>query len=165
MAGVVMSGAASAIQEAALTPGCAVPLDLFMNGLSQQEAFYTLECMGDKGRELYLQTAIRQDSIYPFSYGALLFFTLFLLSSYCTSNKKAIAACCVLPFLIIISDFIENHFIIELIEQFPLIENETVTRFSIFNQLKWKLFFLALGLVLFFASWAIIKLKNKKRKP
>ena len=164
MAGVVMSGASATINTAAADSYCSKPLDLCITGIDYHQSYLSLECMGEKGRSAYQQIETRQDVIYPIVYGLLFLFTLLCLSSYCTENKVVIVSCSVLPFVIVASDFLENHFIVKLIGEFPNLNPDTVNKLSVFNSAKWILFFIAGASIIFFAGWSLIKLLKTTSK-
>jgi hypothetical protein len=158
MAGSVMSGASVAINSVAGDSSCSKPLDLIITGIDYNQSYSSLECMGSPGRNVYKEIAIWQDSIYPVVYGLLFFFTLLFLSSYCVRSKGIILSSCLLPVLIVIADFLENHFIVTLIDEFPNLNTGTIRMLSVFNSAKWSLFFLAASLIVFYSGWALFKI-------
>jgi hypothetical protein len=163
MAGVVMSDASTTIKAVATDVNCAKPLDLIVTGIDYIQSYSSLECMGLQGRIAYKQIAIRQDSVYPVVYGLLFFFTLLCLSSYCTKAKVIITTVCSLPILIVMSDFLENHFIVNLIYEFPNLDMHTIKMLAVFNSAKWIMFFLAAVLIILFSAWALVKLLRTDR--
>lgn len=164
MGGVVMSKASEDIQKSSTDAGCAKPLDLNVAGITLETAHHTLTCMGIQGRRVYRKIEVQQDYIYPFAYGLLLVFTLLALSSYCLKNKAIILSVSGLPLIVIAADFLENHYIIKLISEFPDLNDSTVTSLSVFNGLKWILFFVAAGLIILFVFLSLIKLYGRKAK-
>src|SRR5688572_5741515 len=97
MASFVMSGISEAIKNSADNASCANVLDLHFTGISLQDATYELKCMGEKGRKLYRTAETKHDIIYPISYGLLLSFTLFILSSFCLVSKSSIIFLTAIP--------------------------------------------------------------------
>jgi len=164
MAGIVMSGASGKINAVADNSSCSKPLDLIVTGIDYDESYLSLECMGLQGRMAYKQIAVWQDSAYPLVYGSLFFFTLLCLSSYCTKVKIIILACCSLPILTVTSDFLENYFIVKLIDEFPALNADTIKMLSFFNSAKWIIFFVQAVLIVLFSIGALSKFLQTARQ-
>ena len=163
MAAYVMRGASESIGTVAPDPVCATPFDLQIFCVTQIEAQKTMECFGDEGRKIYRGIASHEDVGYPIAYGLFYAFTLFSLSSFCVGKKGITVVVTLIPLLTVISDLIENHYIIEMIKQFPVLRAETVSSMSLFNSIKWILFFSALVLTLIFSSWSIIIMVSRRK--
>jgi hypothetical protein len=163
MAVVVMGGASESIAKIADNPSCAVPLDLKFFGVSKEEAEQTLSCFGSKGRELYVTFASREDVLYPITYGVFFGFTLFALSSFCIKRKGIILTISAIPIIITFSDFVENYYILNLLREFPALTPGSVCCMSLFNSVKWGLFFtLVLPSTVIFSIWSLKILLTRK---
>lgn len=44
-----------------------------------------------------------------------------------------------IPFVIVISDFTENYYILNLLREFPQLTSKSVCAMSLFNSIKWGL--------------------------
>ena len=160
-----MRGASESIATVAIDPICAIPFDLQIFGVSQTEAQKTMECFGEEGRKIYQGIASHEDVAYPIAYGLFYAFTLFSLSSFCVERKGITLVVTLIPPLIVISDLVENHYIIEMIKQFPTLGAETVASMSLFNSIKWGLFFSTLFLVLIFSIWSVVIIVRRRKTP
>ena len=151
MAAVVMPGVQQQMMSVADDPHCAVPLDLMMFGISDEAALTHLACMGETGRAVYRAAELKQDTIYPLFYGAFLAFTLWALASFggITRNRGLLV---LLPIIAVAFDYMENHYIVELIDQFPHLAEGTVDMASMGNQMKWSFAMLSMVMVLILAA-------------
>lgn len=163
MAAYVMRGASATIGVVATDPVCAIPFDLQIFGASQGEAQKTMECFGEEGRRIYQGIASHEDVAYPIAYGLFYAFTLFSLSSFCVRKKGITIVVTLIPLIIVISDLIENHYIIEMIKQFPVLRADTVASMSLFNSIKWALLFPTLLLTLIFSIWSVVILVKGRK--
>jgi hypothetical protein len=159
-----MGEASKAIESKAKNATCARPLDLHLLGLNFQEAHLALDCMGNDGRVAYRQIEEREDIFYPISYGLFYAFTIYGLASFLrrkTLWKWIMAA---VPLLVMISDFIENRFIVRLIDQFPAIESGVVENMSLLNTLKWSGFFITIALIVMLGILSLVFLLKGNRQ-
>lgn len=162
LAAVVMPGVQHDVQAVALDAGCATPLDLFIVGIDRADALKALECMGQEGRDIYRAAEVREDAVYPISYGLLLAFTLWALSGFAgIRTKKGLLA--LLPFLAVAFDYVENAHIVQLIDQFPNLSEETVEMASLGNQFKWSFAFVSMALILILLALGGIRMWREDR--
>lgn len=133
--------------------------DLSPFGYSFTYANELLDTLGIDGRNLYLSTQLPLDFIYPglfsITYSLLLVWLLGKIK--CNVNSK-IYYLAFVPFLAGIFDYIENVFIIKMINSFPELQITTVKIASLFTLLKSS--FTMLFFVLLIAGFALL-LKQK----
>jgi hypothetical protein len=133
----IMPGMVDKIKENADYPAKVKILDITFTGFNPEKAKTFLEAMGEKGRSYYVVMLTREDGLYPIAYGALLMLTLFMLirnRPLHPGRKKLILA---LPVLIMAADYVENHHIVRLIQQFPEISATTHSVTTIAFVIKW----------------------------
>ena len=132
--------------------------DLSPFGYSFTYATELLDTLGVEGRNLYLSTQLPLDFIYPglfsITYSLLL---VWLLGKIYNEDSK-IYYLVFVPFLAGIFDYIENVFIIKMINSFPDIQIATVKVASLFTLLKSS--FTMLFFVLLIVGFALL-LKQK----
>ena len=165
MAAFVMGGASKAINQTAAKPECAVPLDLYKSGASKEQIFTSFDCMGSAARTVYRGIETLQDVIYPLVYSLLFAFTIYCLTGYLSQNKLLISLLTATALPLVIFDYFENFNAVKLVDQFPDLNQETVDSFSTFNQLKWGLAFVCLGIIVLLAVASLWKLVRGKGKP
>lgn len=159
MAAVVMPGLMSDIQAVSETATCARPLDLFLTGFSLNDVERSFTCMGPSGLEVYRAGEVRDDVLYPIAYGLFLTFTIWALSGATVRGRFRILLV-MLPVLTVGFDLGENAHIVQLIDQFPDLQENTVHRGAWFNRIKWAFAFLSILTVLVLASmhaWRLIR--------
>jgi hypothetical protein len=156
MGAIVMPGVMERINAVATDPTCAAILDLHLFGISEAQATDALTCMGEEGRAVYSIAETHEDIIYPFSYGFALSFSLFCLSGFLGFGKWRwlLAA---LPLICICFDFVENHHIHLLIQQYPTFDADTLRMASLGNTLKWSFAMPSIFGTLVLAVWALVK--------
>lgn len=156
MGAIVMPGVMERVNAVASNPSCAAILDLKLFGISEVQANEALTCMGEQGRSVYRSAELKEDFIYPISYGLLLCFSLFCLAGFFGANKLRwlLAA---LPLLTIGFDILENSHIVQLIDQYPNFDAATLRMASLGNTLKWSFAFPSIGLTLVLGGWALVK--------
>lgn len=130
---------------------------------------YTLEDVinlfdkiGSQGRDIYKFISGRIDMVYPIVYGLL--FVLLLanaLKDIIKAQSKLIYFS-LFPVLGVICDYIENIFIINFLNSFPIISIEKVAIGSFITTLKWLFLFLTIVLVLILSSMRLIKYVKKR---
>ena len=110
--------------------------DLSPLGYSFNYANELLDTLGAEGRKLYLSTQLPLDFIYPglfsITYSLLL---VWLFGKTFNANSK-IYYLALVPFLAGIFDYVENVFIIKMINSFPDLQVNTVKIASTFSILK-----------------------------
>ncbi|HYG38393.1 MAG TPA: hypothetical protein VD908_07245 [Cytophagales bacterium] len=163
MGGYVMPHAAESIMNIAKDASCFAPLDIQM-GVSLEDAHKSLDCSGPEGRELYRTIEKREDVFYPIIAGLLFSFTLYSLSFFCYKKQKLSLSLALVPFIITLADLTENYFVINLIDQFPSLNPETVKAMSSVNKVKWVFLFMTLGFVAYFSVVSLIRIFNKRNR-
>jgi len=158
---VVMPAAQSQMKSASNDAECAQPLDLYYFGFTHADAYRALECLGESGRTLYRKVELREDAVYPISYGLFLSFSLFLLASDGGLRRKRWLLA-FLPWMAVAFDFMENHYIVLLIDQFPQLGSDIVRMASIGNQLKWFFAAFSVLLLLWVATVSAIRLMRER---
>ncbi|MEH6449425.1 MAG: hypothetical protein V7765_12195 [Oleispira sp.] len=132
--------------------------DMSPTGYTFAYANELLSTLGAEGRHLYLTTQLPLDCIYPglfsLSYSLLLIW-LFRKTFKADSKVYYVA---VVPFLGGIFDYIENLFIIKMINSFPNLQAETVEMANAFTILKSS--FVTIFFVLLLVGFALL-LKQK----
>lgn len=135
-----------------------VLFDLSPTGYSYQGAMDLLDALGPEGRSIYLTKQLPLDFIYPGLFAitySLLLVWLFLKS---TRHQSKIFYLTLVPILAGICDYIENVFIIVMINSFPDLSSDMVGIASLFTIMKssfTSIFFILL-------LWAVIKyFKNR----
>jgi len=110
--------------------------DLSPLGYSFNYANDLLNILGAEGRNLYLSTQLPLDFIYPglFSITYSLMLTWLFGKTFNVNSK--IYYFSLIPFLVGIFDYVENIFIIKMINSFPDLQVTTVKIASIFTVLK-----------------------------
>lgn len=162
MAGYIMGNAADSLNKVASDPSCAIPLDLQIFETTVEEASHALNCMGTAGRKIYHTVETREDILYPIIYSLFFSFTLLRLSSFCIQNTNAVLSITLLPFAAMTADFIENHHITTLINQFPALDPKAISAYSLANSVKWSLLFTIFFLTALFSLWSSVKLIRGK---
>lgn len=136
-----------------------VLFDMSPTGYSYQNAMELLGTLGSEGRSIYLTRQLPLDFIYPGLFAitySLLLVWLFLKS---ISQQSKIFYLSMVPVLAGICDYIENLFIISMINSFPDLSSNIVTIASLFTILKssfTSIFFLLL-------IWAVILYFKNRR--
>ena len=153
----------SAIIDASKQPGCADIPDLSY-GLSQEKVYHDLECMGPDARTIYKKESITKDSLYPVSYGLFFAFTLLALSSLIFRRKWIVIVVTILPLIGMLFDFLENYQLRKLMDQFPELQQGTVTLASTANIGKWSFIYLSIAFTLILAVWSLIRATGVIRK-
>jgi len=158
-----MPGVQSEIDDVADRPECAELPDLSF-GISTDKVYQELDCMGDNGRTVYQKESLLKDSIYPVSYGLFFAFTLFVLSSLTFRRKWPVIVVSILPLAGMLFDFLENYKLRKLMDQFPVLQQETVSMASIANIGKWSFIYVSIAVILILAVWSFIRIIEGIRK-
>ncbi|NNJ72093.1 MAG: hypothetical protein HKP09_02815 [Enterobacterales bacterium] len=131
--------------------------DLSPFGYSLSYANELLSILGTEGRHLYLSTQIPIDFIYPGLFSITCSLILIWLFGKTFNANSKIYYLALIPFLAGIFDYVENIFIIKMLNSFPELQTTTVKIASTFTILKssFTVFFFILliaGIVLLFKS-------------
>jgi hypothetical protein len=132
--------------------------DLSPFGYSFNYATELLDTLGVEGRNLYLSTQLPLDFIYPGLFSITYSLLLVWLFGKTFNENSKIYYLAFVPFLAGIFDYIENVFIIKMINSFPDLQIATVKVASLFTLLKSS--FTMLFFVLLIVGFALL-LKQK----
>lgn len=135
--------------------------DLSPSGYSFRYANELLNSLGADGRNLYLFTQLPIDFIYPGLFSITYSLMLVWLCGKLFNKNSKIYYFALVPFLAGVFDYVENIYIIKMINSFPDLQVTTVKMASLFTVLKssFTMAFFVL-LVVFF----VMLLKQKYRK-
>lgn len=158
MGGVVMSGHSKRIAETSTIPDCALIPDLLIFKVTRDNVEKSLDCMGEEGRQAYYQAETRGDSIYPLAYSLFLAFTLWSLSFYLFKKPKLSLFLALLPIAAMMFDYLENMQFLKMLRDYPEILDGTISKASLFANLKWAFALSAMALVILAAIASLGKL-------
>ena len=135
--------------------------DLSPLGYSFSYASELLNSLGVDGRNLYLYTQLPLDFIYPGLFSVTYSLMLVWLCSKLFNKNSKVYYLALVPFLAGVFDYIENIYIVKMINSFPDLQVTTVKTASLFTVLKssFTLFFFTLLIVGF-----VMLLKKKISK-
>ena len=136
--------------------------DLSPSGYSYQHALSLLEELGNEGRQIYLSRQLPLDFIYPGLFGFSYTLMLFWLFSKSVKDASRLFYLAFIPALGGLFDYLENFFIIRMINAFPDLSPGLVQVASTFTLLK-SIFTTIFFLLLFagFAAFVFTKTKTK----
>lgn len=117
-------------------------------GFTPEEAWQLLDALGEAGRAQYQQMELTLDVIYPLIYTGFLVFLLSLLYRKTLRPDSPWRLLNLLPFVVLIADFVENAGIVQLIRRFPERADALAGWTSVANQVKWTMFMITIGVVL-----------------
>ncbi|HMO40202.1 MAG TPA: hypothetical protein PKC76_02070 [Saprospiraceae bacterium] len=117
-------------------------------GFTPEEAWQLLDALGEAGRAQYQQIELTLDVLYPLIYTGFLVFLLSLLYKKTLRPDSLWRLLNLLPFVVLIADFIENAGIVQLIRRFPERADAIAGWTSVANQVKWTMFMMTIGVVL-----------------
>ena len=139
--------------------------DLSPSGYSFNYANELLNSLGTEGRILYLTTQLPLDFIYPGLFSITYSLMLVWLFGKTFDGNSKVYYFALVPFLAGIFDYIENVFIVKMINSFPDLQVATVKIASIFTILKssFTMFFFVL-LIAGFALLCKKKLSNNRNR-
>lgn len=151
-----------------LTVLCNVLMALYFGDLTEQvldtylyysasEAYEAMEKYGDYKRQRYIQGTILLDFIYPVIYCLLLSFSLFRLK---VNARRAI-----LPWWILLVDYLENGIIIFLLSRFPVRYEGLAGIAGVVTLIKWLMVIASILslIILFFVGFYRRKYKHHLR--
>lgn len=156
LAAVAMPGLMEDMKAVAVDAACAKPLDLFLFGFTEAQAMEVFGCLGEAGRAVYRAGELSQDTVYPVSYALFLSFTLWALSGLMVTGRKRFFLT-LLPFVAMIFDFVENAYIVQLIDQYPELDASTLLKASVGNQMKWFFALVSIALIVVFALLSAVR--------
>jgi len=136
--------------------------DLSPSGYSYQHAMSLLEELGNDGRQIYLSRQLPLDFIYPGLFAISYTLLLVWLFSKSVSDTSKVFCLAFIPALGGLFDYLENIYIIRMINSFPDLSISLVQVASTFTLLK-SIFTTVFFLLLFagFAAFAFTKNKAK----
>lgn len=132
-------------------------------GFSSDEAHALLDGLGEAGRIQYRLIEMTVDVIYPFIYTGLFVLLISLIYRNMLPPTAKLRIINLLPFTVMLFDFLENTGIILLINRFPARADALVGLTSRTNQLKWLLFAAVVVVVVFGLGMAAIANLRKRR--
>lgn len=136
--------------------------DLSPTGYSLSYASELLNSLGEDGRHLYLFTQLPLDFIYPALFSITYSLMLVWLCGKLFNKNSKIYYFLLVPFLAGIFDYIENIFIIRMINSFPDIQEITVKVASTFTILK-SSFTMVFFVLLIVGLIMLLKQRNSKK--
>jgi hypothetical protein len=161
MAAFVMSGASAAIAQASTDASCGIVPDLMMFAIDSANLAKSFDCMGNGGRAAYHYAETRYDSIYPITYALFLSFALWHLFNYVFRNRKLAALASLIPIMAMCFDFMENHYLLKLLNAYPTLNPKTISSAALYNSLKWAFAIPAmLGFVVMGLAALVLKIKR-----
>jgi hypothetical protein len=136
--------------------------DLSPSGYSYQHAMSLLERLGDSGRTMYLTRQLPLDFIYPGLFAASYTLLLIWLFSKSFKDTSRVFYLSFIPALGGLFDYLENIYIISMLNSFPDLSTGLVQVASTFTLLK-SIFTTVFFLLLFigFAAFVFTKTKTK----
>ena len=136
--------------------------DLSPSGYSYSQAISLLEELGDEGREIYLSRQLPLDFVYPGLFAISYTLLLIWLFSKSIKDTSKIFYLAFIPALGGLFDYLENIYIIRMINSFPDLSPRLVQVASTFTLLK-SIFTTVFFLLLFAGFTAIVFTKTKTK--
>ena len=136
--------------------------DLSPSGYSYSQAISLLEELGDEGREIYLSRQLPLDFVYPGLFAISYTLLLIWLFSKGIKDTSKIFYLAFIPALGGLFDYLENIYIIRMINSFPDLSPRLVQVASTFTLLK-SIFTTVFFLLLFAGFIAFVFTKNKTK--
>ena len=136
--------------------------DLSPSGYSYQHAMSLLEELGDEGRQIYLSRQLPLDFIYPGLFAVSYPLLLIWLFSKSVKETSRVFYLAFIPVLGGLFDYLENIYIIRMINSFPDLSTGLVQVASTFTLLK--SIFTTIFFLLLFAGFAAFVLTKSKAK-
>jgi hypothetical protein len=143
--GVLMPYGASRISEAAGHPVGILDLQF---SYDKERVIEILSDYSERARTLAAIFNATADSFYPVIYALLFIVTVSWIFKNVNGGRAYLKVLLVLPILIMLVDYMENSYIISLLNDFPKINDTNVLYGSLFTTTKWSLVFLQLGIIL-----------------
>jgi hypothetical protein len=132
------------------------PLDVRFS-YSLSEVNYLFNKLGVEGRELYKKVVGRVDMIYPIIYGFFFGLTLAYLLKKISRRKPKLILIALLPVFGVLFDYLENLNTLNLLRQYPNIEEHGVSWGKQVTMIKHMFLFASLALILLLAISLLIK--------
>ena len=126
-------------------------------GFSPQKTLQMVEEYGESARAYYMMVELTIDLAYPVVYSLLLAVTITII--YLRLLERPVNYLNLLPFAILVFDYLENITIILLLRHYPEQSVAMATLCELFKLIKWLLF----GLVLFIIFYGLAKLMMGRR--
>ncbi|GAA4421538.1 hypothetical protein GCM10023187_57490 [Nibrella viscosa] len=123
------------------------PIDLLMGNFDPDKILEMVAAYGPEGRPYYAFGELTADLAYPIIYTFLLCVSLSLL--FRQKPYTPFYWVNVLPVAIMLSDFLENSLIVTLLNTYPDTSRSVAILCMVFTNLKWTVFFLVVGLILY----------------
>ena len=133
-------------------------------GFSPAEAHELLEALGEPGRAQYRLLETTLDLVYPLVYTGLFVLLLSLLYRQAIAVGSSLRAVNLLPFLVLLMDYLENAGIVRMINRFPEQSDALARWVSGLNQAKWIVFFVVVGIAVFGLGRAALAFLRKRKK-
>lgn len=125
----------------------AVPIDLQF-APKPAELYVMVEAYGDEGRKIYALFELTADVLYPIIYATFLAIVLTMLSRCLYGIESRVTILNLLPYGIVIMDYLENIGIVTLLMSYPE-QYELVARVTgFFNAAKWSLVALTFAIIM-----------------
>ncbi|HEV7350525.1 hypothetical protein [Telluribacter sp.] len=138
------------------------PLDLRF-GFTAEEAYAYLDSLGAEGRDVYQWTEQVADGVYPIVYTLLLIFLITYFFKKVFAEGSLWRRFNLLPFLVMLADFLENIGIVTMLNHFPEQAEGAAQLAATANLLKWSFFPIMIILVLIGLGGVIYyKVSNRK---
>lgn len=123
------------------------PIDLLMFNVDVDKVLDMVAAYGPEGRPYYAFGELTADLVYPLVYTFLL--CVFLSLLFRQKSYSPFYLVNVLPFAVLLSDYLENTCIVTLLNTFPDTSRTVATLCMVCSNLKWAGFLLCLGLILY----------------
>lgn len=143
--GILMPYGASRISEAAGHPVEILDLQFSYN---KERVIEILSSYTERARTLAAIFNATADSFYPVIYTLLFIITICWIFKNVNGGRDYLKVLLVLPIAIMLVDYLENNYIINLLNNFPKINDTDVLYSSLFTTTKWSLVFLQISVIL-----------------
>ena len=130
------------------------PLDLHFS-YSPDLLYEHLVALGAKGRDAYTRMLLTSDLVFPVIYSMALSIALMLFLR--KLLPRANTYLCLLPFMIVIADWLENLSLVLNIHEFPERADVLASYASAFTSLKWVLIVLTVLILLTFVAFGVAR--------
>ncbi len=130
------------------------PLDLLFS-YSPDLLYEHLVALGAKGRDAYTRMLLTSDLVFPVIYSMSLSIALMLVVL--KLLPLASTYLCLLPFMIVIADWLENLSLVMIIHEFPERADVLASYASAFTSLKWVLVVLTVLILLTLVAFGVAR--------
>lgn len=138
-------------------------LDMLPTGYNQDYVDELFRTLGEDGREIYLNTQIPVDMIYPLLFGLTYSLLLAYFLRKLNKLKSPFTYLCLLPIIAGMADYLENIGIITMLNSYPDLTQTTAKTTNIFTMIKsgsTTLFFIVLIIMLILVGYKAISRKK-----